>query len=189
MYSDKIFGWFSDGHKETYDMFIKNAKDNQTILEIGCLLGKSSMYLAEKIKNNEKNIKLYCVDLFTIRNDYPSNETLRNKLKSQFGTDLLPQFKNHMKNIGVENIVVPIKMNSHDALDKFEKENIKFDYIFIDGGHNYDIIKPDILKSLKILNENGIIAGDDYITSKDVKKAVDEIFENSVKINNNVWYL
>ena len=170
-------------------MFIKNAKDNQTILEIGCFLGKSSMYLAQKIKKSEKNIKLYCVDLFTIRNDYPSDKTLRNQLVNQFGMDLLPQFKNHIKNIGVEDIVVPIKMNSHDALDKFKKENIKFDYIFIDGGHNYNIVKLDIIKSLKILNKNGIIAGDDYITSKDVKKAVDEIFENSVKINKNVWCL
>ena len=70
MYYENIFGWFNSGHKITYDLFVTLCKDDReyNILEIGCFLGRSSMYLAEKIKKSKKNIKLHCVDYFHNRN-------------------------------------------------------------------------------------------------------------------------
>ena len=41
--------------------------------------------------------------------------------------------------------------------DFFIKNSDKFDCIFIDGLHIYDQVKKDILNSIKVLNENGII--------------------------------
>ncbi|WP_440931718.1 class I SAM-dependent methyltransferase [Candidatus Pelagibacter sp.] len=39
----------------------------------------------------------------------------------------------------------------------FQKNNRKFDCIFIDGLHEYDQVNKDIINSLENLNENGII--------------------------------
>ncbi len=193
MYCDNIFGWFNNGQRAVYNTFVDEANlNNEThILEIGCFLGKSSMYLAEKIKDSKKPIKLHCVDFFRIRDNWPKNKTQKEELLKKYGSDLLPQFKNHIDNLNVSNIVNPYQMSSDEALDYFIKENYKFDYIFIDGGHDYDIVKNDIVKSLKVLKPNGIISGDDYFTSRkndQVQKAVDETFGNEVSfILNNSW--
>ena len=61
MYSDTITGWFNEGQKLTYDKFVELSSVNEetNILEIGCFLGKSSMYLAENIKKRKKPIILH----------------------------------------------------------------------------------------------------------------------------------
>tara|TARA_B100000886_G_scaffold29757_1_gene18759 strand:- start:4268 stop:4942 length:675 start_codon:yes stop_codon:yes gene_type:complete len=47
----------------------------------------------------------------------------------------------------------------------FEKNQRKFDCIFIDGLHTYQQVKKDILNSLKFLNQNGIIILHDCLPS------------------------
>ena len=62
--------------------------------------------------------------------------------------------------IGIEKIGVdPISGgNYRGTSDKFFKENLKkFDCIFIDGLHEYNQTKRDILNSIEILNKDGII--------------------------------
>jgi predicted O-methyltransferase YrrM len=201
MYSDTITGWFNEGQRLTYDKFVELSSVNEetNILEIGCFLGKSSMYLAENIKKSKKPIKLHCVDFFRLRDGsaeepkgWPKNKNQKKELESKYGTDLLPQFKDHIKKLEVENIVKPYQMSSDEALNYFIQNDIKFDFIFIDGGHDYEIVKNDIIKSLKVLKKNGIIAGDDYFTSRkndQVQKAVDEIFGNNAKFFMNQTFI
>ena len=194
MYYENIFGWFNNGQKKTYDLFVTLCEDDKeyNILEIGCFLGRSSMYLAEKIKETNKNIKLHCVDYFHIRDNWPKNKQQKKELLDKYGEDLLPQFKNHILKLDVENIVIPYKMSSDEALEGFYNDNINFDFIFIDGGHDYVVVNNDIIKSLKVLKDNGIIAGDDYFTSRpneQVQKAVHESFDDDKInfINNESW--
>ncbi len=193
MYYSNIFGWFNNGQRNIYDNFVKLADNVQetNILEIGCFLGKSSMYLAEKIKESGKPIKLHCVDYFQIRDDWPKNIKQKQELLDTYGRNLLIPFNNHINKLEVQNIVIPYQQSSNDALDYFIKNDYKFEYIFIDGGHDYLTVKNDIEKSLKVIKQNGIIAGDDYFTSKkndQVQKAVDEIFGNEVEfLNNEIW--
>jgi len=48
--------------------------------------------------------------------------------------------------------------------DQFFKQNeLKFDLIFLDGLHTYEQTKRDLLNSLEIINENGVIVLDDFI--------------------------
>ena len=47
----------------------------------------------------------------------------------------------------------------------FSKNKLRFDCIFIDGLHEYDQVKKDILNSIKILNKNGIIIVHDCLPS------------------------
>ena len=49
--------------------------------------------------------------------------------------------------------------------DFFIKNSDKFDCIFIDGLHIYDQVIKDILNSIKVLNENGIIILHDCLPS------------------------
>ncbi len=45
----------------------------------------------------------------------------------------------------------------------FEENNEKFDLIFLDGLHTYEQTKKDLLNSLKIINDDGVIVLDDFI--------------------------
>jgi hypothetical protein len=54
----------------------------------------------------------------------------------------------------------------------FENNNKNFDIIFIDGLHEYEQVKKDILNSLKFLNKDGIILLHDCLPSEMSLQAV-----------------
>jgi len=62
-----------------------------------------------------------------------------------------------------------IKKTSDDFFNNNQKT---FDLIFIDGLHEYDQVKKDILNSLKFLNKNGIILVHDCLPDCSSKQAV-----------------
>ena len=64
-----IQGWFD--YENIYDNQVALLKDGSIIVEIGCWLGKSSCYLAQKIKESGKNIMLFCVDIWDYSKDDP----------------------------------------------------------------------------------------------------------------------
>ena len=85
--------------------------------------------------------------------------------------DLLKKFK--------ENIHL-IKGNSNTVLKKIDMS--KIDYVFLDGGHDYETVKNDLNCCSEVIDNNGTILCDDYNLSyaPGVKKAIDEF----VKVKN-----
>ena len=79
--------------------------------------------------------------------------------------DLLRKFK--------ENIYL-IKGNSNTVLKKIDMS--KIDYVFLDGGHDYETVKNDLNCCSSVIDNNGTILCDDYNLSyaPGVKKAIDE---------------
>ena len=79
--------------------------------------------------------------------------------------DLLINFK---KNIHL------IKGNSNSVLKKIDMT--KIDYVFLDGGHNYETVKNDLQSCSEVIENNGTILCDDYNLSyaPGVKQAIDE---------------
>lgn len=51
--------------------------------------------------------------------------------------------------------------------------NDKVDWVYIDAAHDYEGCLKDLRNSIKILQEGGIIYGDDYNNKPGVKQAVD----------------
>ena len=82
--------------------------------------------------------------------------------------DLLKKFK--------ENIHL-IKGNSNTVLKKIDMS--KIDYVFLDGGHDYETVKNDLNCCSGVIDNNGTILCDDYNLSyaPGVKKAIDEFVE------------
>ena len=55
-------------------------------------------------------------------------------------------------------------------------ENNKYDLIWIDGAHGYPVVCVDIINSIKLINDNGIILCDDVYSNK-IQNA-DEMFHS-----------
>ena len=71
-----------------------------------------------------------------------------------------------------------IKLESDLAVSCFAHK--EFDFVWIDGDHNYEQVKRDIINYLPFIKAYGFIGGHDYAGSGDVKKAVDEIFGDKI---------
>ncbi len=82
--------------------------------------------------------------------------------------DLLKKFK---KNVHL------IKGNSNTVLKNIDMS--KIDYVFLDGGHDYETVKNDLNCCSGVIDNNGTILCDDYnlTYAPGVKKAIDEFVE------------
>ncbi len=67
-----------------------------------------------------------------------------------------------------------------------------FDLVFIDGNHDYEAVKTDILMWMPKIRNGGIISGHDYLRTREdllgVTKAVDDLFDSVEEGPSGVWY-
>jgi predicted O-methyltransferase YrrM len=175
----KTFGWFD--FADFYDFAL--SKFNKGIfVEIGTWKGQSISYLAHKIQDSRKKIKIYGIDTFE---GTPEDYALLNDEELIDGT----LFETYLKTINkYSDIITTIKGDSHVVYDRFEDRSI--DFLFIDGDHRYEGIKKDLEVWYQKVKIGGIISGHDYETTVTcgVRKAVDEAFPVNVFTMGRCWY-
>lgn len=156
-----IEGWF--GHSSIYDQIIREASKNDTIIEIGTWLGKSSCYLASRAKMSGKNIKIVCVDTFSSQNS-------------------LLEFNEHMTKAGVIDYVGSMIMNSELASYNVGKEAAFA--VFIDNSET-----KDIRNWYPKIKQGGIIAGYNPSIDNSIKKILESIGTSDFKEDQNGMWL
>ena len=129
--------------------FAKHIPKGSRILEIGTLAGDYAEVLIKEVKPASIDL----VDVFEAY-DWPACNRFDRKGHFNF-------VKNRFKNVSG---ITFNKGYSHDILPKMDK---KFDYIYIDANHDYKHCKADLMDSLPLLAEGGIIGFNDYIVDKD----------------------
>ena len=60
-----------------------------------------------------------------------------------------------------------MKNDSVISMRKLLKENVHFDFIYIDGSHNGEDILSDAIEAFKILKVNGLMFFDDFLQHDD----------------------
>ncbi len=143
--SSHIEGWLFP--PEAFILYAMSLEHNDTtgrILEIGSFLGKSSYWLAKgaKERNGEKVI---CVDTF--KGSIEHQETLK-------GQSTYAVFEQNLRKAGVFDWVVPIKKSSEEAFASFRQ---RISLLFIDGSHEYEDVKADLLNWEQYLVKEGIV--------------------------------
>ena len=167
---NEIPGWFV--YKPLYDKMVETAPFNSTFVEIGAWFGKSTNYLAGKIKESKKNIHFTTIDTFK----GTQTEELHLNIVDNFNGDILYEFIDNTiisNNYGTFDI---IKDESKNAATQFANGSIE--YLMIDGGHSYDEVMDDIKLWYNKVKPGGVISGDDYNIFEGVNRAADEYFYN-----------
>ena len=158
-------------------------KNPKIFLEVGVFHGVTARNICELLSKIHDDFKYIGLDLFEKSDENKSeiipNTNFSNPLKQIYFKyikrqdpysleavkDLLKKFE---KNIHL------IKGNSNYILKNIDMS--KIDYVFLDGGHDYNTVKNDLNCCIKVLDNNGTILCDDYNLSyaPGVKKAIDE---------------
>ncbi len=182
----KYFRKTSFKQKGVGEFFLKEIalKRPKILLEVGVFHGVTARNICELLYEiHGEDFKYIGLDLFEEnkenKNEVIPNSQFSNPIKNIYFKyikkqnpyslvaveDLLKKFK---KNISL------IKGNSNSVLKKIDMS--KIDYVFLDGGHEYETVKNDLYNCMEVLEKNGTILCDDYNLSyaPGVKRAIDE---------------
>jgi len=161
--------------RSSFSRALKLFKDKEQLIvaEIGVFEGINAKYMCMFCDK----IKLYLVDSWdnvTIFTGGPvQGEDYSNLLKNITRFNLYPHKDN----------VVFMDKNSLDAVKDFADEF--FDYVYIDGDHEYEPVKKDLLAWWPKVKTGGIMGGHDVIMP-DISKALDEFVKEN-KILDDKW--
>lgn len=153
--------------KKSLDFLINfSIKENKSIniLEIGSYAGESTLMFCEYLKKkNYNNFKIYCVDLW---DSFEQKQMFRKsfiEVVSNRGLKtgkIFNIFKRNIQLSGFADKIIILKGSSLQLVPAIT--DVNFDYVYIDGAHNYLNVLSDIKSTIKLLNQTAIIAGDDY---------------------------
>ena len=171
------------GHGDFFLSLIKQKKP-KTFLEIGVFHGVTARNVCELLYSiHGNNFNYIGLDLFDESsenlNEIIPNTNFSNPLKQiyfKFFRRENPYSKSAVLNLlkKFEKNIHLIQGNSNKILKKIDM--LKVDYVFLDGGHDYETVKNDLNCCRDVVIRKGTILCDDYnlTYAPGVKKAIDE---------------
>src|SRR5690242_8063303 len=152
----------------------QQAQTHEVIVELGSFCGRSTRALAD----NTRGV-VYAIDDWNgVRKTQAGTRT---KEMEEDGPISYMAFCLNMKDL-MGRKVIPINLD-HAKADEFIRTN-KFifpDMVFIDGDHDYESVKRDILTWDNELSISGLLCGDD-ISWPGVEQAVKELVPEAVRV-------
>ena len=183
----KYFRKTSLKQKKDSEFFLNEIEKSKPkcFLEVGVFHGVTARNVCELLYQIHKNdFKYIGIDLFTLNEENETeiipNTKFNNPLKEIYFRYIKRQDPYTLE--AVQNLLKKfksnvhlIKGNSNQILKKIDMS--KIDYVFLDGGHEYDTIMSDLNNCIEVLTKNkGVILCDDYnlANAPGVEKAIDE---------------
>jgi hypothetical protein len=164
LYQEGLQGWGSD--HPAFEEIISQIQP-KIILEVGTWKGASAIHMArlcESLGLDETII--VCVDtwlgsieFWTDHND--SDRYLSLALKNGYPT-VYYQFLANVVFNKMESRIIPFPVTSALAAKFFQNYQVKFDLIYIDASHEYEDIMYDLNLFWGLVNQSGILFGDDF---------------------------
>ena len=155
----ELWGW--NGDVPLIPAIVNEVKP-KLLIEVGSWMGQSGVNFAKTVKNLNLDCTVVCVDTWLGSVEHWTDENLRSKLELVNGyPSFYKRFLTNVKNAGVEDVVVPVPMPSLIAANFLKHNNLLADVIYIDGSHDQSDVYNDLMAYWPLLNEKGIIFGDD----------------------------
>lgn len=157
--------------KEALALFraCKRLPDKAKILEIGSYQGGSTLAIGHAIAGTD--IELYCLDPWS---NYINQDDFATFERSRVSDDfrIINNFIKNTAFIGENLRMLRGKSSAFAGL----LEGKGFDFIFIDGAHDYDSVRNDIKIAFSALKPGGFVCGHDYHSEgHGVRQAVNEM--------------
>lgn len=173
-FTEDLQGW--NGDSRIFKQLIEEIKP-KTIIEVGSWKGLSTVTMG---KNSDAEI--YCVDTWLGAIEFQTKKTPDRDLMLIHGyPNVYYQWLSNIVHNNLQDKVTPIPLPSNQAWKILPKAQL----IYIDGSHEYEDVVEDCKNYWNLLEEGGIMFGDDY-TNQDftgLKKAVDEFAQtNNLKL-------
>lgn len=147
--------------KDFYEGMAMEMPKKCMLVEVGIANGDSALYLAKKLKEWDKDFKLYMVDNM----DYGKYEQMKTIYENIF-------------KIGLYECVEVMPYDSIEASKMFNDNSL--DFAFLDSSHLYEPTKREIVAWYSKMKDDKILAGHDYFGHEQVKKAVDELLPKTI---------
>ena len=136
-------GWFD--WQGFYDQIAEEIKDEDEVIEIGIFHGKSTIYLAKKLQELKKKVKITAIDPFL--KDFGWGNYSKETTSQNF------------KDFGVEKMITLIE-NYSLKVDDYFKNNSLF-MVMLDGDHSYNTVYSELLRYYPKVKTGGYICGHD----------------------------
>lgn len=146
----------------------------KTIIEVGSWMGFSAMIMAERCKELDLYPEIICIDTWLGGIGEVEDENVKALFNRVHGLpNLYYQFLANIIQSGHHDLVIPIPNTSTVVSRMLESLDVHADLIFIDGSHIYEDVLSDVQNYLPLLNEGGVMFGDDLFCP-DVQRALDD---------------
>lgn len=141
----------------------------KTGIEVGTAYGNNALYL----KEHSGVEKLVCIDPYIFYNAMPG-------FTCQEEYDTLYEYA---KSRGLYIMRMP------SYAFHFDWHLNEYDFVFIDGSHDYADVKFDIENFWSVVRPGGILCGHDYNIFEGVNKAVEEFGRTFSVLDGNIWVI
>ncbi len=126
------------------------ALNPKTVLEVGTNVGFSTLHIAAALEANGSNGRITTVDITDV-ND-PNDQPWKGCGQAYAPRDMLAAG-------GYGEMISFVAQSSLEYLSDCKN---KFDFIFLDGSHDADIVYQEVPKAIAALNEDGVILLHDF---------------------------
>ncbi len=178
----EVRGWFD--WPRFYQEQVERLPHGSVVVEVGILLGRSVIYLAQTMKAHRKDLRVVAVDTFRGCGTDP----LVASVVAEHGGSLRSAFERNLVLCGVEDAVEILEQDSESASRQFPDSSV--DLVFLDGDHGFDGFRRDLIHWMPKVKPGGLIAGHDINTYESIGQALDSVLgKGSYHIDHsqNIW--
>jgi predicted O-methyltransferase YrrM len=173
-------GWNS--HHPYLDRAIEEVRP-RTVIEIGVWKGASVITMAESLRRHSLDGVIVAIDTWLGSEEHWDAPEFRADLSYEVGyPKLYHKFVANLFDRNVQDLVVPLPLDSINAFHVIKKLNIRPELIHIDAGHDFRSATSDLEAWWPILPAGGVLIGDDYLSDgshwPEVKRAFDTYFSS-----------
>jgi predicted O-methyltransferase YrrM len=128
--TENVGGWLTETEGLSLYNVAKKVKAGNVVVEVGSWKGKSTICLGNGSRDGNK------VKIFAIDHHIGSSEH-----QKVFGkVDTFEEFKQNINKAGIAEFIEPMRDTSENAAKNF---NQRIEFVFIDGAHEYTLVKLD----------------------------------------------
>lgn len=157
---EEAYGW---GSTHPWFEYCVKATRPKLIVEVGTWLGASAVHMANLCKRQGIGTKIICIDTWLGAGVHYENPEWRATLDFKCGyPQLYYGFLRYVIDSNCFDMIVPLPLDTKSGAEVLAAHGLKPNLIYIDAGHSFDSCLADLRSYSALVEEDGLILGDDF---------------------------